>query len=204
MYFADFDFDNGEADANGIFHLELCEDFDDAGVSPDGRINSSTIQIAYYGGNPPGEAAFGFSTGSLDFGSVGVGGNSMQSVTVTNYGDAPGNLPPFSLTGAGFMVSGGTCTGGMELDEDESCTVQVTFAPAAAGPASGVLGLGTQSTLRGFATSVSLAGTGVAGGPGPGGVEPVVANVPAGNTWTLGLLAGVLGLVGVGLMRRRG
>lgn len=43
--------------------------------------------------------------------------------------------------------------------------------------------------------------------PGGGGgnlPDPVVATVPANSPWTLGLLAGALGLLGFGLMRRRG
>lgn len=208
LYFADYDLDNITTD-NGLLTLEFCEEWDDE-FSPQGSFaEGSTLTIRYLGDPlPSGEAAFGFSTGSLDFGDVHTGLSSMQSVTVTNYGDAPGNLPALQVTGTGFAVTGGTCTAGMELDEEATCTVEVTFAPAAVGPASGELSFNVPS-LRGITTSVILSGNGVTGGtidpgPGPGGVVPVVANVPASNPWSLGLLTGVLGLVGFGLMRRRG
>ncbi len=205
LYFEDFELPNITTE-DGLLTLEFCESWDDE-FSPQGSFaEGSTLTIRYLGDPlPSGEAEFGFSTGSINFGDVNVGSNAAQSVTVTNYGDAPGNLPSLQTTGAGFAVSGGSCTAGMELEADETCTVQVTFAPAAAGPASGELAFGGAQTLRGFPTTVALSGNGVAGGPGPGGgAEPVVANVPASNPWTLGLLAGALGLMGFGLMRRRG
>ena len=80
----------------------------------------------------------------------------------------------------------------------------------------GATGIATLEFCEGFNdSSVDPDGTFAAGSvitviyyggnpPGPGPAAPIVATVPASNPWTLGLLAGALGLLGFGLMRRRG
>jgi hypothetical protein len=74
---------------------------------------------------------------SIDFGSVPAGGSSSsQTVTVQNNQSSAIRLGR-KLAGAGFAVTSSTC--GSTLSAFGSCTLQLDFAPAAAGAASGKL-----------------------------------------------------------------
>lgn len=75
----------------------------------------------------------------LDIGAVQVGSSSSGVVTLTNTGVPPITPAPFAITGAGFSVIGGTCAAGTPLAPNSSCTVEVSFAPTAAGAATGTL-----------------------------------------------------------------
>lgn len=161
-------------------------------------------------GAPPPEADFGFSTSSLDFGNVTVGGSSApQSVTIGNFGDAVGTISGLDTGHAAYAITGGSCGATpFDLDPSETCTIAVTFTPSVAGTAEGSLTFSTgggQAVVVGIATSVELNGNGVAGdpGPGPGGAEPVVANVPVNSPWALAALLGLFGLIAGAMLRRR-
>src|SRR5208283_1085081 len=104
-----------------------------------------------------------FSPSPLAFGSVNLGSNSSQTVTLTNVGNANMVLgTPYvqPLTGtnvADFSITGTTCSNGQTITPSNSCTITVKFIPSVAGPESAVL------TINGNAVgTVTLTGNGVA------------------------------------------
>ncbi|MFN8537727.1 MAG: choice-of-anchor D domain-containing protein [Thermomicrobiales bacterium] len=94
----------------------------------------------------------------LNFGSVSVGANASQTVTLSNTGSAPFNITGISGAGGAFSVSGNGCTG-TTLNPGDSCTFAVTFAPTAAGATSVTLSI--SDTAPGNPHSLSATGTGV-------------------------------------------
>jgi len=77
--------------------------------------------------------------GSLDLGGVTIGESSLTVLTVKNTGDGGltlGTIEAANL-GAPFARTGGSCSTGMGLVENASCTVEVSFAPLIAGAAVG-------------------------------------------------------------------
>ncbi|MGD0797781.1 MAG: choice-of-anchor D domain-containing protein [Acidobacteriaceae bacterium] len=108
------------------------------------------------------QSSLGISPGSLSFGSVAVGASATRSLTLANTGTA-------AITRVGAVVSLGTadytisgpCTV-TTLAAGGSCSVTVTFAPAATGSQPGTLTV-TSSDISSPA-AVGLTGTGAAGG----------------------------------------
>jgi hypothetical protein len=79
----------------------------------------------------------------ITFGDRAVGTSVTQSATVSNCGDAPFTLSNVSLhpaTSSAFRVAS-ACSSGQSLAPGQSCTIDVTFAPTAAGQASGAVWL---------------------------------------------------------------
>ena len=132
---------------------------------------SATISVASNAGNGTVSASLSgtgsasavpaVNPASLNFGSILVGSTSAaQSVTVSNTGTAPLTLGAIGTGGSTvFTVSGGTCAnGGTVAAGTGSCTVQVSFTPAAGGAASGTLTIAHNAS--GSPLTVALAGTG--------------------------------------------
>ncbi|MFN8512852.1 MAG: choice-of-anchor D domain-containing protein [Chloroflexia bacterium] len=121
----------------------------------------------------------------LNFGSVSVGANASQTVTLSNTGSAPFNITGISGAGGAFSVSGNGCTG-TTLNPGDSCTFAVTFAPTAAGATSVTLSI--SDTAPGNPHSLSATGTGVSSvlsfTPNP----LDFGNVTVGTSSTLGVL----------------
>lgn len=92
---------------------------------------------------------------SIDFGDVLVGAIGTAQVTLTNDGTAPLVISGYSVA-APFAVSGSDC--GASLDAGSSCLIDLQFAPAADGAASGTLVLQSNAAT---APEVALAGRGV-------------------------------------------
>jgi len=91
------------------------------------------------------------------FGDVTVGSTSpVRTVTLENHETVSISLNT-SISGTGFAISGGTC--GSALAADKSCTVTLTFTPAATGAVSGKLIL-TDSPDSASPHSIALSGTG--------------------------------------------
>jgi uncharacterized repeat protein (TIGR01451 family) len=92
---------------------------------------------------------------TLHFGSVLVGSSSApQAVTVGNAGDSP--LTVQSATASGpFAVSDDACTGAGAIPPGGTCQIAV-FAPAASGPAAGILTIASD----GGTATVALSGSG--------------------------------------------
>ena len=101
-----------------------------------------------------------FSPTPVAFGNVGVGGSATQTVTLTNVGNAVMNITGFAVSGP-FGTSNNTC--GATLAAAATCTIDVTFSPAATGSASGSLVL--TADTAGAPPSVALSGTGVTAAP---------------------------------------
>jgi hypothetical protein len=96
------------------------------------------------------------SPSSLSFGSTAVGGTSASTVTVSNPGSAAVSMASVGVTGPFSETN--NC--GTSLAAGGSCTVSVTFAPTAAGSASGTLSV--NSSAPGSPLTVALSGTGTA------------------------------------------
>ncbi|WP_028080226.1 choice-of-anchor D domain-containing protein [Solimonas soli] len=101
---------------------------------------------------------------TIDFGNQSVGVASMaQAVSVTNDGNTP--LVIASVTASGdFAVSANGCS--TAVAPQASCTIAVIFTPGAAGARAGDLEI--VSNADDSPASVTLTGTGVAGGTGGG------------------------------------
>ena len=102
------------------------------------------------------------SDANVDFGSVTVPFETAQrTVTVTNVGASSTTIDTVALAGADaadFSVTGGSCVAGLALATDESCTVDLTFAPLVSGAKAARLDVAEQG---GQAVSVTLAGAGI-------------------------------------------
>jgi len=125
----------------------------------------------------------------LSFGIVSVGLNSTaQTVTVTNTSNVAASGFTVDVSGqigsSQFSAAQSTC--GSSLAAGASCTVGVTFAPAATGATTGVLTFA--STAMATPATVPLSGTGVASaaiGVTPGSIVFATTGVGAVSTQTL-------------------
>ena len=112
------------------------------------------------GPSSTGSGVLSASATTVTFGSVAVGSNGSQSVTITNTGTSTVNISQASLTGTGFSVTGGNPSGSLAVGQ--SSTVQIQFAPTAAGAVSGALTV--ISDASNSPLMVSLSGTGTQAG----------------------------------------
>jgi hypothetical protein len=94
------------------------------------------------------------SPSSVSFGSTAVGATSTSTVTVSNPGSAAASMASIGVTGP--FSEANNC--GTSLAAGASCAVSVTFAPTAAGSASGTLSV--NSSAPGSPLTVALSGTG--------------------------------------------
>ena len=100
--------------------------------------SSTTVAVQGVGVTPA--PALCFSSGSISFGSVGIGATgSMQSVTITNCGTAALVISNIIVTGAnaGDFVNLSTACG--TVNTGDTCTVSLQLAPSAAGTRSATL-----------------------------------------------------------------
>lgn len=108
-------------------------------------------------GTGRGASSLAFTPSSLVFGNAAVNGvTAAQTVTLLNSGTAAATLQPATVAGD-FRFAGNTC--GASLGTGATCTVDITFAPAAVGFRSGALSLSDADSTH----SVALQGTGTAG-----------------------------------------
>jgi len=108
------------------------------------------------------------SSSSLSFGSVSVGASSAaQTVTLSNNGNAALSFTSIGVTGTNSGDFSQTNNCGAGVAAGGTCTVSVTFTPAASGSRAGALSLADNAS--GSPQSVILAGTGAASGTGGGG-----------------------------------
>ena len=95
---------------------------------------------------------------ALSFGNTAQGATSpARSITITNTGGAEAQLQAATTSGD-FAVAASSC--GTTLAPAASCSVQITFTPAATGSRTGVLTL--PANVAGGAATAPLSGTGVA------------------------------------------
>jgi len=79
----------------------------------------------------------------LDFGAVPVGTASTERFSVSNTGGIASELvlTDLGISGQRFEITGGTCAVGTKLSSQDSCTVEVEFAPLLAGNYAGLLAI---------------------------------------------------------------
>src|SRR4030095_13190115 len=106
------------------------------------------------------------SANSLNFGNTLVGSSASQAIALTNTGTATVNVSQVAITGAGFTVSG--FTGAVTLTAGQSFSLNVGFAPATTGSATGSLSF--VSSAANSPTTISLSGN---------GVQPQISVIPA-------------------------
>jgi hypothetical protein len=94
---------------------------------------------------------------TINFGSVAIGSTAVQSVTVTNVGTSTVDISAATLAGAGFTVMSGNPSGSMAVGQ--GTTVQVQFAPASAGAATGSLTVVSDASNSPLVISFSGTGT---------------------------------------------
>jgi hypothetical protein len=114
---------------------------------------------------PAGTPGISASPASLSFGSQAVGTSSVvQAITVNNTGTASLTVGTPTLTGTNqpsFSITGNTCT--TAVAPSGSCAISVKFTPPGTGSKSANVSI--PSNAAGSPTIVTLAGTGVTGGP---------------------------------------
>jgi len=96
-------------------------------------------------------------TAGVDFGSVTVGTTSTQTVVITNIGNASANISGATVSGGGFNYVGPALP--LTLSSGQSVNLTVSFAPSAAGTATGTLSLSTNANIT--PNTIPLTGTGV-------------------------------------------
>jgi hypothetical protein len=137
-----------------------------------GETNQFNISGKLAGAAPAPAPSLGISTAALQFKSRQAGTTSApQSVTVTNFGTAPGTVTGMSVTGAeaaDFVVSQNTCTA--PLAPQASCTANVAFAPTAAGDRAATLSIANDAPAG--ARTIGLSGSAL---PAPSTTTVVVA-----------------------------
>jgi Abnormal spindle-like microcephaly-assoc'd, ASPM-SPD-2-Hydin/Transmembrane protein 131-like N-terminal len=97
------------------------------------------------------------STTVIKYGNVLVHGSSTQAVSLKNSGSSDVNISQLNVSGAGFSVSGVAVP--FTLPAGQSAALQATFAPAAAGTATGSVTIASDAQTT--SSSVALSGTGV-------------------------------------------
>lgn len=95
-------------------------------------------------------------TTSVAFGTVSLNTTATQTVLLTSSGTAPLTISAGSISGTGFTLSGASFP--LTLNPGQTASLQIAFKPTAAGAASGVVSLAT-NTSAGTA-SIALTGTG--------------------------------------------
>jgi hypothetical protein len=121
--------------------------------------NSSTNATVGVGvsGTGTGTPQWSMSSTSLSFGSVAVGSNTTLPVTITSSGTSAVTVNAATISGSGFTVSGATFP--VTLNPKQTLTLNVKFAPTAAGAVAGTLSLSSNASTNATA-GVSLSGTG--------------------------------------------
>jgi hypothetical protein len=106
----------------------------------------------------PRPSAISFSPATLTFADQDIGTTSnSQAVTISNFGGSPLNFS--SILPSGDFAEKDNCPG--TLAAGASCVANISFAPAVAGPETGLLTLNDDSGNLGASQAVTLAGTGL-------------------------------------------
>ncbi len=124
-------------------------------------------------------AALELTPAGFDFGGVDAGDSETETFTLTNSGpaDSQALIGSISANTGEFSITGGTCEEGDTLGSGDDCTIEVEFAPSAAGEQSGSLTVGGTDTVNDtpLSASAELEGTGngaiFASNPAPGNVN---------------------------------
>jgi len=144
-------------------------------VTSNASDSSATLSLT---GTGVSSGLLGASPASESFGSVTVGSQSSQTVTLTNNTGSTVNISQAAVSGSGFTLSGITTP--LALDASKSATFTVTFAPKAPGNASGNVTITSDAANP----SLSLALTGTGAALGALGANPTSLNFGAVQTGT--------------------
>ena len=112
---------------------------------------------------PPATLTLNANKTSLSFSTVNVGSNSTLPVVFTNGGNSNVTISNVTISGAGYTASG--VSSGQILTPGQNATLNVTFAPAAAGLSSG--NVTVTSDASNSPAAISLSGTGATSNPPP-------------------------------------
>lgn len=107
------------------------------------------------------QAAIVVSPASLNFGNVAVSTSKLQTVTISNTGNASLNITQASLSAANFSISGFATP--VTIPAGQSSTLNITYSPQSSGAVSGSLSL--TSNAPSSPTLVGLIGSGSAATP---------------------------------------
>ena len=133
-------------------------------------------------GTGTGGGQLAFSGASGNFGSVNVGGQQSQTVTLTNNGATTVNIAQAAISGPGFQMSGLSTP--LTLTSSQSTTFTISFAPTTTGGASGTVSIASDATNP--VLKMGLTGTGVlAGVLGANPASLSFGTVPVGTKQTL-------------------
>ena len=117
--------------------------------------NTANVTITAQASAPTPACTMTVNPTALAFGSVNVGSSKAMAATIGNSGTANCTVPSLTVSGSGFALGSGAPTVGATIAPNATLPVPVTvsFAPTAAGAASGRLTIGSAAVL--------LSGTGV-------------------------------------------
>lgn len=152
------------ADNPSVISAAFARNAGNMGTLFNGKFSSSEIaDLAAFIGNPGVTAApvAALTPASLSFGGITLGQSSgALSATLANSGTAALNIGTLSVTGAAAsdFSRAGTCANGGTVAAGASCTISVTFTPAAAGARAATLAVSHNAT--GGSSSIALSGTG--------------------------------------------
>jgi len=118
---------------------------------------NSPLSISLSGTGVAATQLLGANPTSLSFGNVNDGSSSTLTVTLTNNGNSSVTISGVTPTGAGFSANG--VGSGTTLTPNQSVTLNVVFAPTAAGSVSGSISVTSNATNS--PASVTVTGTGV-------------------------------------------
>jgi hypothetical protein len=121
--------------------------------------NIANVNLALTGSGQA-VGSLGANPASIAFGSVQLGSNQAQTITLTNSGSSSVVISQISASGTGFSLNGTSTP--VTLGAGLSTTFTVTFTPSAAGAATGNVAI--TSTATNPSLSVGLSGTGVTAG----------------------------------------
>lgn len=127
-------------------------------LSVSSNATDGTMAVALTGTGTEPELAV--SPSPLTFGSVSVGGNATENVTLSNAGNAALTITALTLSGPAFSMSGLSTP--VTLAPNQSSNFSVQFAPTAGGSASGSISF--LSNAPGSPTTLTLSGTGESSG----------------------------------------
>jgi hypothetical protein len=120
---------------------------------------SSPTSVGLSGAGIAATLTLSISPTSLSFGSVTTGTTSAtQNATITNTGNSSITISQINLTGAGYLMTGGSAP--VTLTPTQTLTLTVQFGPTAAGLVNGSISI--VSNASGSPGNISLSGTGVA------------------------------------------
>ena len=134
------------------------------------KITVSGTGSNYYGGKLTPSPA------SVNLGSVAVGSTALQTVSISNQGDATAILSSLTSSSSDFRATGPSFP--MDLPAGQSVVVQIAFTPTTSGAASGTVTLGSNSSDA--PTVIGVSGTGTKSSttaPGTLSVSPASASL---------------------------